>query len=668
METNCLLELPMEEGSEILSNRNLKPDIREGTAGNENDDECLLLDTSEENTGTTTYSTTGIDFEFVNPELESGSNYTMDHSSVFDISEPVIEEKSELFRDSGVFDDCIAKQSELEKQQNVTCDFQTGKRLIMDLGLRLQIIPLNNLKLVSTIQTSEGVHFVALPDNSSISQSSMPDQPLIQEIVQHLNSSKSVSVNNVRVLESGDLGNLNTDQSKTKNTLKVVELKNYDSTTPNTLPPKGSGFGNIKRSTNSIATVKSQQCRSGQQIKKHFGKVKKDISEKKESFYINSKTDEQILKSAFVQTAPKKEKVPKVNQVLEESQCSNRSLPNESKIIIDLKKVLPQKKPRRMISLLNSPKSYRLHTNRGVNMNPKMHIETASSLHEPPFQIASNTTLASAKVSSKLFSTKKCTVVAESDKDKIKHIKQKSSKKIVKSVNNQKLAYGKAIKEINRQKKLTRVGTYRKHKCKVCQAKFIRLGNFRNHLSLHKSYIQLSKDNLQKLTKTADILNFDTTTGVSLEKAVRASKYSNGRKIKLSTNEKKPVTCTSIDHPSKGIGKRIQNLEIDTCAVYELNKKTTNDNSKAVHHMVKSSLNIENDETKQSDLKDFSISEDVSQDEHSDEEKLMNDVSQDDLQCHICQLTLSSVGNLTRHKLTHMVSFCCQSGQSVQKG
>lgn len=174
-ENNSLLELPIEP-SEILEEVNLSSSDIDVTDTTVNSVGEMLRD---ENGGDhiSCMESNSIDFEFVHSDLGNSTDFNIDHSSVFGIHVPdnVIdtrEDCDDIFRDSACFSErslCISKQHDIgtSLQSGMVSVPDFGRSdLFKALGLKLQVIPLNNLQYVSTIQTSRGLHILAIPSQT----------------------------------------------------------------------------------------------------------------------------------------------------------------------------------------------------------------------------------------------------------------------------------------------------------------------------------------------------------------------------------------------------------------------------------------------------------------------------------------------------------------------
>ena len=200
-EGNSLLELPLET-VEILEEVHI-PSDHVGAVSDTNVDNVgeMLIDEGTQS-GLSGMETNSIDFEFVNTDLGTGTDFNIDNTSVFGMSDNGIDVREDcefLFRDSTCFDDnssCVNKQMDsgcLTHSSMVSIPNAGKLNLYKDLGLKLQVIPLNNLQYVSTIQTSKGLHILAIPSQASLSSNC--DDSTIQQLCQKSRPSPEHSVN-----------------------------------------------------------------------------------------------------------------------------------------------------------------------------------------------------------------------------------------------------------------------------------------------------------------------------------------------------------------------------------------------------------------------------------------------------------------------------------------
>lgn len=173
-EGNSLLGLPL-ESSEILEEVNLSSNDVDVTGSSVDNVGEMLIDEGVEN-NISCMESNSIDFEFVHSDLGNSSDFNIDNASVFGITDNEIdarEDCDDIFRDTACFDESNA----VSKESNASTSLQSGivsvpslskANLFKDLGLKLQVIPLNNLQYVSTIQTSRGLHILAIPGQTSV--------------------------------------------------------------------------------------------------------------------------------------------------------------------------------------------------------------------------------------------------------------------------------------------------------------------------------------------------------------------------------------------------------------------------------------------------------------------------------------------------------------------
>ncbi|KAK3581834.1 hypothetical protein CHS0354_007237 [Potamilus streckersoni] len=122
----------------------------------------------------------GLDFDLCQTDIVGGSDFVLDHSSVFDIAESVIEDKnaSDFYHDS-----VSAENPDVQVGQNATDITKTGvlstlttqpTSMVSDSLCNLQIIPVDHLQIVSTINTSQGIQVIVAPRASTVGDLTQP--------------------------------------------------------------------------------------------------------------------------------------------------------------------------------------------------------------------------------------------------------------------------------------------------------------------------------------------------------------------------------------------------------------------------------------------------------------------------------------------------------------
>ncbi|KAH3707789.1 uncharacterized protein LOC127858623 [Dreissena polymorpha] len=131
-----------------------------------------LVDVNEHKSNSLADETSSMDFEFVSSDLDHGTDFTIDNSSVFGLADSVIvgtHECDDFFRDSPCFNGPGCSRPIYGPGTEVALLSETTeRRLLPNIGLSLQIIPLNNLHYISTVQTNKGIHILAVPGRTSV--------------------------------------------------------------------------------------------------------------------------------------------------------------------------------------------------------------------------------------------------------------------------------------------------------------------------------------------------------------------------------------------------------------------------------------------------------------------------------------------------------------------
>ena len=197
-ERNGLLELHIETSSilddETLAGHNVSrhQGITEVILADPDHQHAVMATT--ETVGMATIEPAGMDFEFVSSDIVSGPEFGIDSGSVFGLAVSGLESErndcDELLRDTKCFP-ITGSSRNTDQAGNI---LSAQMEMFRKAGLRLQIIPLDNLQHVSTIHTSQGIHILAVPAPSSID----PLQPNTQsanvaDLTQILNSSNGKS-------------------------------------------------------------------------------------------------------------------------------------------------------------------------------------------------------------------------------------------------------------------------------------------------------------------------------------------------------------------------------------------------------------------------------------------------------------------------------------------
>lgn len=274
-EGGSLLELPMEE-ADILSEVELsKSHIR-------TQDECSehveILIEENQHTSIPCITSTSMDFEFTNADLVNSTEFSMDNSAMFGISESDIEVErngcDDLFQDSSCFNSEAGKSDEVLissgltvlTNNNISCASK-------DIGLQLQIIPLDKLQYVSTVQTNKGLHILAVPADITVNHI---QQQYLRTITDSLKHSFCNTLQDTAPVTSGQIVSLSTSQSNchSKNTTMSHkrELTSWKGT-ENKISPD-----------NTVANVKTMQTMT-ESFHSHFSQRKQMVSLLKNSSY-----------------------------------------------------------------------------------------------------------------------------------------------------------------------------------------------------------------------------------------------------------------------------------------------------------------------------------------------------------------------------------------------
>ncbi|KAL3863041.1 hypothetical protein ACJMK2_004823 [Sinanodonta woodiana] len=121
----------------------------------------------------------GLDFDLCQTDIVGGSDFVLDHSSVFDISESVIEDKNA----SDFYHDLLSAEKNVQVGQiaanitkaSVLSTLNTQPTSIVnDRSCNLQIIPVDHLQIVSTISTSQGIQVIVAPRTSTVGELTQP--------------------------------------------------------------------------------------------------------------------------------------------------------------------------------------------------------------------------------------------------------------------------------------------------------------------------------------------------------------------------------------------------------------------------------------------------------------------------------------------------------------
>ena len=172
METDgsSLLELQMEEA-------NMLDEVQLSKSHMSTQDECPehveVLMGDNQHTSISCITSSAMDFEFTNSDLVNGGEFSIDNHAMFGISEGDIEvERSEcddFFQDSSCFNNDTSKSDEILISNSLTVLSDNDSGISSkDAGLRLQIIPLDSLQYVSTVQTNKGLHILAVPADITV--------------------------------------------------------------------------------------------------------------------------------------------------------------------------------------------------------------------------------------------------------------------------------------------------------------------------------------------------------------------------------------------------------------------------------------------------------------------------------------------------------------------
>ncbi|WAR21490.1 ZFP1-like protein [Mya arenaria] len=137
--------------------------------------DSLLPDPDHQTNNIATIESGGMDFEFVSSDLVPVPEFSIDNSSVFGISETGMSESErdcdDLLKDTQCFTSSgvCRPGDQLTSGGVAVLPSSAVMEMYRSVGLRLQIIPLNNLQYISTIQTSTGMHILAVPSGTSVS-------------------------------------------------------------------------------------------------------------------------------------------------------------------------------------------------------------------------------------------------------------------------------------------------------------------------------------------------------------------------------------------------------------------------------------------------------------------------------------------------------------------
>lgn len=195
-ENSSLLELPM-EGADILDEVELsKAHISTQDVECHESVEILMAEPETQHENISCITSGGMDFEFSNSDLVHGAEFGIDNTAIFGIPENDIEveraECEDLFQDTSCFNVNVSKPDDVLTSSNLTVLSGTEVATsYKDIGLRLQIIPLDNLQYVSTVQTDKGLHILAVPADASVN---LDQQEYLKNITETL---KQIPPNNI---------------------------------------------------------------------------------------------------------------------------------------------------------------------------------------------------------------------------------------------------------------------------------------------------------------------------------------------------------------------------------------------------------------------------------------------------------------------------------------
>ncbi|XP_053406851.1 RB-associated KRAB zinc finger protein-like [Mercenaria mercenaria] len=464
-EGNSLLELPL-ESSEILEEVNLNTDHVGTVADNSVDNVGEMLIDENAQSGIPCIESNSIDFEFVNSDLGNSAEFNMDNSSVFGMTDNDIDAREDceyLFRDSTCFSDSVNKQIDAGTLQHsgVVSVPSSGKmNLYKDLGLKLQVIPLNNLQYVSTIQTSKGLHILAIPAQTSVSSN-------CNEVVQ-------------QTVEKSKLSSADINQSlKNRSQNKLKEVPNLEVET---------------RKVNEKTKKKNRDSVNGPSASKSTKKLRNSLDR---SFII-------CRNNSF------------------RKGCVRKGLLKQGKDEKESTNVLKTDNSRkhRMVSLLNTSVTNKLK--QAQNTANRKGKEIKVTFHLKPPDIVRNTTKENftedipSKAVSEDMSTLKtneslCSNTKggfETDKLENHHV----TNEVINDISDREkipvLEGNEHVKPPDNPDKMLKVDTAvvvngapgKKYQCKVCLSTFTRQGHFKNHMKTHKEITSEQKNSTENVT------------------------------------------------------------------------------------------------------------------------------------------------------------------------
>jgi hypothetical protein len=637
-EGNSLLELPLET-VEILEEVHI-PSNHVGNVSDTHVDNVgeMLIDEGTQS-GISGMESNSIDFEFVNTDLGTGSDFNIDNSSVFGMTEngmDVREDCEYLFRDSSCFYDsntCVSKQidSGTLTQSGMISIPNSGKlNLYKDLGLKLQVIPLNNLQYVSTIQTSKGLHILAIPSQASLPSNC--DDITIQQLCQKLKvNSPELSLN--QCLESRLQTKSPSSKVNSSETLSKVKAKTI---MKSRISVKDSFLSKSSRKLRNSVNKKLIICRNDSHRK---GCVQSMFNN---NSLVNQRKDVKGLVDVIKSKNIKKHRMvsilnKSVTSKLKQTQyVMNSNTNKEIKVTFHLKPPLGSEKERTAGGICTKSNSdiFKIKTNEnqeefeidglkthqigqdlaGDNNRKTLRISESDQIfvsEENALSKSAHTCISNKK---RAFDKIKLDKAVE-EKGKVNYLGLDRMEQIQAPENCKKiLKYG-AISAENKS-----VG--KRFQCKTCLTSFLRQGHLKNHMKTHLEILTELKHVPEAFTNNdkSDSKLFPEE-GLTIKEKV--SVYKDGRLEK--------------ETPRISTGNEISQLSSE----------------KEMPHLSKEK---EIQLPTEKEIFQLPREKEIPHDSNADSGKKINNISSNVLTCEFCGMSFKTPGNLTRHKLTHSMN------------